>query len=417
VAVSRPDLDQTEISKCGWSTNTGNFASRDDWTLAPEPSVQANRYTYANAAPLDNTDPTGHAIGAIVQGGMLAAALVGALAVYQAYQENPPTFTWPSWEWSWPWSNNPEISASLPALPTFPPWSPVTPWRGTRGGGGGGGGTVGAPARPGMARPGIARPRPPRPSPAQIQRTLARKARDTYAPRPPSRPGISQNAVNKVRDNAERAVKVAHGAQNTAEVIDETRNALEPKTARPDTTSGDGPSRSDDEDDKSCKPINKYGDLDEYGRPTYINVRFCSTAQLETGSKAGSYRPPGYPKVNPIRPDSRQHTWARCHLRAKSLGGPGKGPLRKQNLFTCLQEPTNNSFMGHWEDKVVDAVDDGEIVDYRVSLVYQGPQALATKIRMEAQGVQRGSGMPGIYFDRCITTGPDGEDRRTRASC
>ncbi|MET8006697.1 hypothetical protein [Nonomuraea glycinis] len=29
-------------------------------TLNPNPSVQANRYTYANAAPLTHTDPTGH---------------------------------------------------------------------------------------------------------------------------------------------------------------------------------------------------------------------------------------------------------------------------------------------------------------------------------------------------------------------
>ncbi|MFD3335972.1 LamG-like jellyroll fold domain-containing protein [Streptomyces sp. NPDC058700] len=37
------------------------FTSRDTWQLAPDPSVQANRYTYANASPLNGTDPTGHA--------------------------------------------------------------------------------------------------------------------------------------------------------------------------------------------------------------------------------------------------------------------------------------------------------------------------------------------------------------------
>ncbi|GII62115.1 hypothetical protein Skr01_22000 [Sphaerisporangium krabiense] len=44
---------------------TGTFASRDEADLNPTPSVQANRYTYANADPLSNTDPTGHSARAI----------------------------------------------------------------------------------------------------------------------------------------------------------------------------------------------------------------------------------------------------------------------------------------------------------------------------------------------------------------
>ncbi|MFF2658253.1 LamG-like jellyroll fold domain-containing protein [Kitasatospora sp. NPDC058032] len=39
---------------------TGGFTSRDSWQLNPFPSVQANRYTYGNAGPLNATDPTGH---------------------------------------------------------------------------------------------------------------------------------------------------------------------------------------------------------------------------------------------------------------------------------------------------------------------------------------------------------------------
>ncbi|GFJ92634.1 RHS repeat-associated core domain-containing protein [Phytohabitans rumicis] len=38
----------------------GSFASRDDASLAPDPSIQANRYTYANGNPLTYTDTTGH---------------------------------------------------------------------------------------------------------------------------------------------------------------------------------------------------------------------------------------------------------------------------------------------------------------------------------------------------------------------
>ncbi|MET9652164.1 LamG-like jellyroll fold domain-containing protein [Streptomyces sp. NPDC006460] len=43
-----------------YQPGTGGFTSRDTWQLDPDPSVQANRYTYSNASPLDGTDPTGH---------------------------------------------------------------------------------------------------------------------------------------------------------------------------------------------------------------------------------------------------------------------------------------------------------------------------------------------------------------------
>ncbi|MGW5425055.1 LamG-like jellyroll fold domain-containing protein [Streptomyces sp. NPDC003943] len=44
-----------------YQPGTGSFTSRDTWQLDPNPTVQANRYTYANASPLNSTDPTGHA--------------------------------------------------------------------------------------------------------------------------------------------------------------------------------------------------------------------------------------------------------------------------------------------------------------------------------------------------------------------
>ncbi|WP_405603897.1 DNRLRE domain-containing protein [Streptomyces sp. NBC_01410] len=43
-----------------YQPGTGSFTSRDTWQLDPDPSVQANRYTYGNASPLNGTDPTGH---------------------------------------------------------------------------------------------------------------------------------------------------------------------------------------------------------------------------------------------------------------------------------------------------------------------------------------------------------------------
>src|SRR6185436_15904527 len=44
-----------------WYTpGTGNFTSRDSWTLSPEPSAAANRYGYVRGNPLSGVDPSGH---------------------------------------------------------------------------------------------------------------------------------------------------------------------------------------------------------------------------------------------------------------------------------------------------------------------------------------------------------------------
>ncbi|MGW0586393.1 LamG-like jellyroll fold domain-containing protein [Streptosporangium sp. NPDC002607] len=55
-----PDTGKVNMLARWYQPGTGAFTSRDTATLNPAPSVQANRYTYANANPLTNTDPTGH---------------------------------------------------------------------------------------------------------------------------------------------------------------------------------------------------------------------------------------------------------------------------------------------------------------------------------------------------------------------
>ncbi|MGN9787367.1 LamG-like jellyroll fold domain-containing protein [Nonomuraea sp. ZG12] len=55
-----PDTGKVNMHARWYQPGTGTFTSRDTMTLSPNPSVQANRYTYANASPLTHTDPTGH---------------------------------------------------------------------------------------------------------------------------------------------------------------------------------------------------------------------------------------------------------------------------------------------------------------------------------------------------------------------
>ncbi|WP_343948126.1 RHS repeat-associated core domain-containing protein [Nonomuraea longicatena] len=56
-----PDTGKVNMHARWYQPGTGAFTSRDTATLNPSPSVQANRYTYANASPLTGIDPTGHA--------------------------------------------------------------------------------------------------------------------------------------------------------------------------------------------------------------------------------------------------------------------------------------------------------------------------------------------------------------------
>ncbi|NRQ32905.1 hypothetical protein HII36_13790 [Nonomuraea sp. NN258] len=55
-----PDTGKVNMHARWYQPSTGTFTSRDTATLNPSPSVQANRYTYANASPLTGADPTGH---------------------------------------------------------------------------------------------------------------------------------------------------------------------------------------------------------------------------------------------------------------------------------------------------------------------------------------------------------------------
>ncbi|MFF3437583.1 LamG-like jellyroll fold domain-containing protein [Streptosporangium sp. NPDC002721] len=55
-----PDTGKVNMHARWYQPGIGAFTSRDTATLNPDPSVQANRYTYANAGPLTHTDPSGH---------------------------------------------------------------------------------------------------------------------------------------------------------------------------------------------------------------------------------------------------------------------------------------------------------------------------------------------------------------------
>ncbi|TYB62185.1 hypothetical protein FXF51_26040 [Nonomuraea sp. PA05] len=69
-----PDTGKVNMHARWYQPGTATFTSRDTQTQAPDPSVQANRYTYANASPLTGIHPTGHSSEAVVPGGSLREA-------------------------------------------------------------------------------------------------------------------------------------------------------------------------------------------------------------------------------------------------------------------------------------------------------------------------------------------------------
>ncbi|MEU7004895.1 RHS repeat-associated core domain-containing protein [Nonomuraea sp. NPDC046570] len=56
-----PSTGKVNMAARWYQPTTGSFISRDTLTQNPDPSVQLNRYTYANDNPLTQVDPDGHA--------------------------------------------------------------------------------------------------------------------------------------------------------------------------------------------------------------------------------------------------------------------------------------------------------------------------------------------------------------------
>lgn len=61
-----PSSGDVNMAARWYQPGTGAFASRDTYQLDPTPSAQANRYAYANAEPLNGTDPSGHCLGPVI---------------------------------------------------------------------------------------------------------------------------------------------------------------------------------------------------------------------------------------------------------------------------------------------------------------------------------------------------------------
>ena len=73
---------------------------------------------------------------------------------------------------------------------------------------------------------------PPPPTLAEIQHALEQAEITKPVPRPTTKPGVSQDELNKQRDKVEKNVKAATGNDNSSDIIAEIGNAFTPTTDR-----------------------------------------------------------------------------------------------------------------------------------------------------------------------------------------
>jgi len=94
----------------------------------------------------------------------------------------------------------------------------------------------------------------------------------------------------------------------------------------------------------------------------------------------------GSPTKSSIKPagfGGQTQGHARGHLLGNQLGGSGSNP---RNLVTIYQNPVNHPIMSSIEAKVRKAVEGGQIVNYKVTPIYEGNNLIPSGITIQAQG-------------------------------
>ncbi|WP_093599521.1 DNRLRE domain-containing protein [Lentzea waywayandensis] len=404
------DTGSVNMTARWYSPNAGQFASRDDWTLAPTPSAAANRFQYGNNDPVGNTDPTGHFVPLVIFGVAFAAETVAAAfttTAVVAVGSAAAIDTYNNYS-DWNRSQNRQ-SVNQAAKSTLNV----------------AGGVAAAGALVDTLRKlldALGRvcwvgcgPKPP----CVGQCTTPPGGVDTVPPgggipTPPPPPQWLVDAMTAIPKLAAGSTVVGRAAAllattSATAVLDRTDEYAEEevrvtKDDDPDTNFNGSMDAllkligktlpylfNGNDDDDDCNPYVFYGSLNYKGQATGMNARLCPgdiDAAKERGTDASSHiHPPGWPvkadgsTANPRRGPDRM---GRSHLLAKILGGRGNDP---RNLVTLYQDPVNNSpGMKTYEAMVDQAVRAGEPVFYSVIPLYSDSQDMPTAVRMYARG-------------------------------
>ncbi|MFS8101709.1 DNRLRE domain-containing protein [Lentzea alba] len=402
------DTGSVNMTARWYSPNAGQFVSRDDWTIDPNPSAAANRFQYGNNDPIGNTDPTGHlvflaplaawgiaevaaAIGAVAVTGVAVGGTIDTVNRYQDWraeqnrralsQATQSTVATVAGATAAETMAR-KLRAALEQLQRIC-WANCgtkPPCTGTCGNSNGG-----------DTPPGAGGGWMPPPPPQWLVEALTAVPKLVAGSTVVVRAGVLAAAtaatavLEKVEEYAEERTKVTEdddpnspdspnfdwSLENVLRAIGKTASELLQKRR---------------EDDDECVPSTDYKPM-VGGRATGVEARLCPD-RIPPGSPANKrIHPPGWPlraDGSSANPRSGPNRMGRSHLLANILGGSGNNPA---NLVTLYQDPVNNSpGMKRYELMVRSVVNGGEPVDYEVTPMYNNLQAMPTAVHMYARG-------------------------------
>ncbi|MER5312847.1 RHS repeat-associated core domain-containing protein [Streptomyces sp. NPDC002773] len=159
----------------------------------------------------------------------------------------------------------------------------------------------------------------------------------------------------------------------------------------------------------ACEPDPTWGgqvrwERDAHGRPYEMHA-VITRNMLDEGTHArNSIIPPGYQSGK---------GQARGHMLARQLGGSGD---HDDNLFTVSQNPTNTPKMSMFEQRVYNAVDGHDVVQYSVYLEYvnDDPDSPPKSIQLEAFGTKKDRDGKLLFDEGTILENPAHDEPRPR---
>ncbi len=406
-----PDTGDVNMHARWYQPETGRFASRDTMTLEPTPSVQANRYTYANANPVLYTDPSGHFVPLVIGGVYLSAKAVAAISgglalagsmysvgIYQQTSRRPISIRTPSAEdlhrmfpgfrrssrgrvapggysySSYPsksfrfsrTSKNPIShggSSSAWAYASASGSSVVRSWNGFSGG------------RYGVFVSGGGRSRfIPLVDP---RRSILKKILNTPQARPPIKNEWTQERLDEHRKQREKDIKVVEEVDFDLDDYSEYEDALENLDEIPGFEKVD--------DSGECRSFIELSEINKHDQRGTAVGRFCGKEDINPDGKDGRYEPEGDPPGYVYGQDNR------AHLIASLFFGPGS----PENIVATYAR-TNLSSMKKIESKVRRMLQSDQEVIYVVSPVYEGDKERPWGIHMAAIAED------GTSFEYCV---------------
>ncbi|MFE9989800.1 LamG-like jellyroll fold domain-containing protein [Streptomyces sp. NPDC005381] len=399
-----------------YQPGTGTFTGRDTWQLMPMPSAQANRYTYANGAPLNGTDQSGHTAHADAGGGYGSVGALGAgigitvviggilQTIDQATRSTGGTTTG-SYGSSYSFPNSYAGSASaINAQADNFGWQGDSALVDT----GTGVHTCMYQCGRGLANAAPHVVTPPKPP-------IDQNPNNGKNPRPaPTRPSPRKDWDPKNGGwKPEDGVKLAVGIANMLNLIE--NRLFDPSQTETFETaaSGDQGTGSRSRDGQDCRQNGQgwvnYGppDTTHGGRSTVMES--CLDANYlmtHEGSAADGDKATGYKwakgKVNDWGYANDPYWVNACHLLSRELSGSGRDAA---NLSTCTR-PANAMVRGvdridanfrYYEKAVKGAVRDGDVVRYSVEPNYMDSRVVASSWTFNATA-WGADGKPRVLF-------------------